>query len=118
MQLLMLFVVNVFAMHEQQMLTGDFLCAPVYYILGFSGTGVGGECLRDHNGKLGHGIQFILGYCTNNIAEVAAIVTGMTWCINNRVLNVTTESDSMMLIDSINKKITSHWQIKSIIEKI
>lgn len=25
----MLFVVNVFAMHEQQMLAGDFLCAPI-----------------------------------------------------------------------------------------
>ncbi|MCE0481221.1 hypothetical protein HAX54_038798 [Datura stramonium] len=120
----MLFVISVFAMHEQQMLAGDFLCAPVYYILDTDdmvyteGYSNGILDLVEEVNVGGIIMGALSWYCTNNIAEAAVTVTGISWCTNNRITNDSTESDSVMLIDSIDRKITSHWQIKSIIEKI
>lgn len=85
---------------------------------GNPGASGGGGCLRDHNGNLVMAFRSFLGNCTNNFAEASAILIDMNWCINNGILNVIIESDSMIVINSINKKMTSHWQIRSIIEKI
>ncbi|KAK4375097.1 hypothetical protein RND71_005774 [Anisodus tanguticus] len=80
--------------------------------MGNPGPGGGGGCLRDHNGDMVMAFSLFLGHCTNNIAEASAILIGMIWCIDNEVLNVIIESDSLIVIDAINKKNTSHWKIK------
>lgn len=64
---------------------------------GNPGTSGAGRYLRDHNGNLVMTFRSFLGNCTNNFAEASAILIGMNWCINNGVLNVIIESDSMIL---------------------
>lgn len=85
---------------------------------GNSGPAGGGGCLRVHNGNLIMVYYSFFGSCTNNIAEAKAILIGLKWCFDNGYNEVLVESDSQMLINTINRTTKGPWQIACILEQM
>ncbi|XP_075107101.1 uncharacterized protein LOC142180078 [Nicotiana tabacum] len=52
------------------------------------------------------------------MAEAMAIQVGLKWCIDYGYKEVEVESDSLVLINAINKHIGTPWQIAHLVEQI
>ncbi|KAH0745144.1 hypothetical protein KY285_006801 [Solanum tuberosum] len=75
----------------------------------------GGGILRNH---LGQTFTTYFGYSSNNLAEARAIKIGLRWCVDHGFNTLTSESDSMIAINMINKVIASAWSIMEEISAI
>lgn len=58
------------------------------------------------------------GQCSNNVAEAKALLQCIQMCCNIGLLNVVVESDSLLIINMINRKMKTLWRIRLIIEHV
>ncbi|KAK4707655.1 hypothetical protein R3W88_028580 [Solanum pinnatisectum] len=77
-----------------------------------------GGILRNHLGHMIMAFTAYSGYSSNNLAEARAIKIGLGWCIDHGFNTLTSESDSMIAINMINKVIASAWSIMEVINAI
>lgn len=85
---------------------------------GNPGKAGGGGILRNERGHLITAYAEYFGECSNNMSEAKAILFGIEWCLDKGFTNILVESDSMLIINMINGKAKTPWQIKHIIEDI
>ncbi|KAH0726142.1 hypothetical protein KY284_002007 [Solanum tuberosum] len=88
------------------------------YSKGNPGKAGGGGILRNERGHLIMAYAEYFGECSNNMSEAKAILFGIEWCLDKGFTNILVESDSMLIINMINGKAKTPWQIKHIIEDI
>lgn len=60
----------------------------------------------------------MIGQCSNNTVEANAMLEEMKICLSAGLSNIVVESDSLLLINIINKNLDPPWQINQIIEQI
>lgn len=85
---------------------------------GNPGSAGEGGIIRDHHGHMILAFAGYFGICSNNVAEAMAILQGLRICIDRGFLKIIVESDSVMLVNIINKKVRPPWQIHSIMAQI
>ncbi|PHU20008.1 hypothetical protein BC332_11159 [Capsicum chinense] len=85
---------------------------------GNSGSAGGGGIIKNSEGCFVLDFAENYGICSNNVAEVKAILQGIKICISMRLSNVIIEDDSQIIIDMINNKMKPPWQIYYIIDHI
>lgn len=64
----------------------------------------GGGIIRSHNDNLLKAFFGFYGQCTNNIAEAKAILQGLHMFKTMGLTNVMIESDSLIVVNMINKR--------------
>ncbi|KAH0649792.1 hypothetical protein KY284_029704 [Solanum tuberosum] len=79
---------------------------------GNPGSASGGGILRNHMGHMIMAFTIYFGHSSNNLAEARAIKIGLKWCIDHCFNVLTIESDSLTVINIINKATTTIWSIK------
>ncbi|OIS98250.1 hypothetical protein A4A49_62368 [Nicotiana attenuata] len=85
---------------------------------GNPGSARGGGIIRDHHGDLVMAFFDFYGICSNNFAEVKAVLQGIQMCCHHGLKNIVVESDSLLIINMINRKTKAHWQIIHELEQI
>ncbi|MCD9641379.1 hypothetical protein HAX54_027545 [Datura stramonium] len=76
----------------------------------------GGGCIvRNHRGRMIMAFASYYGHCSNNNNEIEAraILQGLKICIEKSLNNIIIESNSKLMIDIMNRKATSLWQIQA-----
>ncbi|XP_049378041.1 uncharacterized protein LOC125842768 [Solanum stenotomum] len=86
--------------------------------LGNPGKIGAGGIIRDQSGKMLLAFATPLGEGSNNQAEVAATLFGMTWSLQLGYRNVILEVDSQLLVDCIENKTNPHWGINTQLLKL
>lgn len=85
---------------------------------GNPGSAGGGGILRNHMGHMIMAFTAYFGHSSNNLAEARAIKIGLKWCIDHDFNVLTIESESLTVINMINKATTTTWSIKEEINGI
>ncbi|XP_059277733.1 uncharacterized protein LOC132031870 [Lycium ferocissimum] len=58
------------------------------------------------------------GSCSNNFAEAKAVLQGCSICYSLGFQNFIVKSDSMLIVNMLNKSCQPHWQIRHIQDQI
>ncbi|XP_069154435.1 uncharacterized protein [Solanum lycopersicum] len=77
-----------------------------------------GGILRDREGKMVLAFATPLGEGSNNKAETAAALFGLSWALELGYRNILIELDSQLVVQWISKKTAPHWSVTKQIERI
>ncbi|XP_019266683.1 PREDICTED: uncharacterized protein LOC109244105 [Nicotiana attenuata] len=85
---------------------------------GNPGSAGGGGIIRDQLGDMVKAFAEFYGHCSNNMAEAKAVLHGIKLCNSLGLQNVIVETDSLLIVSIINRRMKPPWRIKHIIEQI
>ncbi|XP_059301777.1 uncharacterized protein LOC132053678 [Lycium ferocissimum] len=78
----------------------------------------GGGVIRDYEWHLMCAYTLKLGQGTSNWEESVALLFGVKWCIQNAYEYIIAESDSKILVDSVNEAISIPWRMIKEVEEL
>lgn len=78
----------------------------------------GGGVVRDSNGNCIMAFILPLGNGSSNTAEARAFHFSLKWCIDNGNSLITTETDSLLLLNSILNICSTPWRMREIVDEI